>query len=203
MVPSKILATAVGLTLAAGATHAPPLAAAADYVTADGESERVGSGTTYRFNVQVQRSIDIRRKRFAAEVEGILLDDRGWTRSGAVAFKRVDDGENTRIILATPRQVQRLCYLQTQKYSCRIGEKVLVNLRRWRRGVPHWPDSRRNYRRMLVNHEMGHRIGHGDRSCPERGAKAPVMQQQSITLQGCRANWWPTESELRSTRRLH
>ncbi len=204
MVRSKILgAAAAGLALGAGAAQAAPVASAADYVTVDGESKRVGSGATYRFEVQVQRSIDIRRKRFAAEVEGILVDDRSWTRSGAVAFKRVDGGGNTRVILAKPRQVQRLCYLQTRRYSCRIGEKVVVNLRRWQRGVPHWPDSRRNYRRMLVNHEMGHRIGHGDRNCPERGTKAPVMQQQSISLQGCRANWWPTSSELRATRSLN
>ncbi len=203
MVRSKILGAVAGLVLAVGAAHAATVAAAADYVTIDGESERVGSGVTYRFEVQVQRSIDIRRKRFAAEVEDTLLADRSWTRSEAVAFKRVDEGGNTRVILAKPRQVQRLCYLQTRRYSCRIGDKVVVNLRRWRRGVPHWPDSLQNYRRMLVNHDMGHRIGHRDRDCPERGTKAPVMQQQSISLQGCRANWWPRSSELRATRSLN
>lgn len=184
------------------ATAMPPLAWSVEFKTVPGSSERVGTGTTYRFTVKVQRSIRTDRGEFASAVEEVLFDGRSWTRSGAVAFKRVDDGGNTRVILAKPRQVDRLCHpLATQRtYSCSIGEKVVLNVRRWRQAVPHWPASLHNYRRMLINHEMGHRIGHGHRNCRAPGRKAPVMQQQSISLQGCRANWWPKRSELRATR---
>jgi hypothetical protein len=166
-----------------------------------GNSERVGSGETYRFQVRIDRSIRIDGDAVAAEIEATLFDRRSWIGSGEVAFRRTDRRGDTRIILARPREVDRLCApLDTRgKYSCNVGRDVVLNLRRWRTGVPHWSSSRRNYRRMLINHEVGHRIGHGHRGCPGRGRKAPVMQQQTIDLQGCRANWWPKKRELRLT----
>jgi hypothetical protein len=199
------LVVAVAAGLLAPLVPLPSLAFGASFETAPGSSAKVGSGTTYCFKVQVQRSISVDPRAFAADVEEVLFDDRSWTGSGAVAFKRVATGGNTQIILARPRQVDKLCFpLQTAGiYSCSIGEKVVLNLGRWRRGVPDWSDSRPDYRRMLVNHEVGHRIGHGHRSCSGRGAQAPVMQQQTIDLQGCVPNWWPTEAELQATRQLH
>lgn len=193
----------VGL-LAAGVVGAaawPSAAAAASYRTVPGDSERVGSGTTYSFRLLIDRSIRIDRRGVAREIEATLFDRRSWIRSGRVAFKRVDRGGNTRVILAKPREVDRLCRpLPTNRtYSCNVGQDVVLNLRRWRTAVPHWRRSVESYRQMLVNHELGHRIGHGHRSCPGTGKKAPVMQQQSIGLQGCRPNPWPKRSELRAT----
>lgn len=174
--------------------------ATADFRTVPGSSELVGRGTVYRFKVQIEKKLRTDHQEFAQAVEEILLDRRSWTAGGRVAFRRVDHGGDTRIMLASARTVDRICYpLQTNgRYSCREGEKVVLNVRRWRHGVPHWSDSVENYRRMLVNHEMGHRIGNGHRDCPGRGNKAPVMQQQTISLQGCRANWWPLRRELRT-----
>lgn len=184
-----------------GAAAGPPAAAGASYRTVPGDSARVGSGTTYRFRLLIDRSVKIDRRGVARQIESTLSDPRGWTRSGSVAFRRVDSGGNTRVILARPREVDRLCHpLPTNRtYSCNVGRDVVLNLRRWRTAVQHWPRSLRSYRRMLVNHEFGHRIGHGHRSCPGSGKKAPVMQQQSIGLQGCRPNSWPKRRELRAT----
>ena len=59
--------------------------------------------------------------------------------------------------------------------------------------------SLRDYRHMVVNHETGHWLGHGHASCTGAGQPAQVMQQQSMSLQGCSFNAWPTTSELWST----
>ncbi|HVW34925.1 MAG TPA: DUF3152 domain-containing protein, partial [Acidimicrobiia bacterium] len=51
------------------------------------------------------------------------------------------------------------------------------------------------YRAMVVNHETGHWLGFGHAFCSGPGQPAPVMQQQSMSLQGCAFNSWPLPSE--------
>ena len=57
------------------------------------------------------------------------------------------------------------------------------------------------YAAVVVNHETGHWLGLGHASCPGRGRPAPVMQQQSIGMQGCTPNAWPLDGELAGVRR--
>jgi hypothetical protein len=200
---STAIVTAVA-ALAAVALAAHP-AHAGSLKAVPGESKRSGPGTLFDYVVKVERGIRIKREQFADMVQEILFSDRSWTGTREVAFERVRRGANTKIILARPHTVDRLCApLDTNgTYSCSIGERVVLNHRRWVRTVDHWTSSRPNYRRMLVNHEVGHRIGHGHRSCPGSDKKAFVMQQQSISLDGCRANWWPRKPELRATKRMY
>lgn len=197
------------MILAAGLLAATAVAAgdaeAAGLRTVPGESKRHGEGKVYRYKIKVERGINTDRRKFARQVKRILFHRRGWTRSRRVAFRWVERRPNTLIILARPSKVDRLCHpLRTRgQVSCQIGTKLVLNVRRWRRGVAHWPGNLRAYRRMLVNHEMGHRIGLGHRNCAGSGRKAPVMQQQTYSLQGCRAGWWPKKRELRLARRAN
>lgn len=164
-----------------------------------------GGGRRYNYAVYVERGIKIDRKLFAKDVGEVLGDSRSWKRSGRVSFRQVDNASsaNTRIILASPNLVDRLCApLNTAGYvSCTQGSSVVLNLNRWRFAVPHF-DNRLEYRRMLVNHEIGHRIGQGHRNCSGSGNKAPVMQQQTYGLQGCKSNPWPLSGELGTVRRV-
>ena len=84
------------------------------------------------------------------------------------------------------------------KYSCQNGPVVALNADRWRTATPKWTGDLDAYRRMLVNHEVGHLLGqHHPRShCPGRGQPAPVMAQQSTELNGCLPNPWPLPWEI-------
>ena len=53
------------------------------------------------------------------------------------------------------------------------------------------------YRRYLVNHVVGHLLGHGHSSCQAAGARAPVMMQQTMGVGACRANGRPLPWERR------
>lgn len=84
-----------------------------------------------------------------------------------------------------------------------MGDTVIINDDRWAGASDAWNSSGgslRDYRHMVVNHEVGHWLGHGHSNCSKSGAKAPVMQQQSINLQGCVFNPWPLSEELWTSR---
>jgi hypothetical protein len=86
-------------------------------------------------------------------------------------------------------------------WSCRVGRYVIINQDRWKDASPAWNAAHlalRDYRHMVVNHETGHWLGLHHATCPGPGRLAPVMQQQSKGLQGCRFNPFPTIHELDS-----
>ncbi|MDQ3619420.1 MAG: DUF3152 domain-containing protein [Actinomycetota bacterium] len=166
---------------------------------AQGHSLRHGQGPIKRFIVEVEESLNIRAKRFATKVQNILFDRRSWIRSKTFSLKRVDSSPAAfRVTLATRSTTDRLCYpLPTNgSYSCWNGSRAVINVWRWRNGAKSYGDHLKGYRRYLINHEVGHGLGHSHRNCPRQGDKAPVMLQQTIGLQGCRRNPWPKHAEL-------
>ena len=104
------------------------------------------------------------------------------------------------MILAEGSEVDELCrpYDVGGKYSCQNGPVVALNADRWRTATRKWTGDLATYRRMLVNHEVGHLLGqhHPKVQCPGRGQVAPVMAQQSSELNGCRPNPWPLAWEI-------
>ena len=138
---------------------------------------------------------------FAYTVDAVLNDPRGWSLSGAVRFTRVSRGGRFTVRLTEPRVVGSYggC---SPYYSCRVGFYVMINDDRWRFATPSFRDRPIHfYRQMVLNHEVGHALGFGHARCGRAGWRAPVMQQQSKGLDGCRPNPWPLPSERRALAR--
>jgi hypothetical protein len=155
-----------------------------------------GAGTVYRFGVAVERHLRISPEGFANDVERILFSPRGWIRGGSVAFHRVENPPfDFRVILASRVTTDRLCApARTMgRFSCHNDGLIVLNEWRWRTGADSYRSLAR-YRGYLVNHEVGHALGHGHRSCTPP-AMAPVMMPQTKGLMGCTANPWPLATE--------
>ncbi|WP_246212441.1 DUF3152 domain-containing protein [Streptomyces abyssomicinicus] len=153
-----------------------------------------GGGYPYRVEVEDDSGVD--PDGAAARIAEILADERGWARDGRTSFRQVDDDSATLVIrIATPDTTDRLCArygLDTGgEVNCRAGRTVAVNLRRWQLGSPRFAGSPDEYRALIINHEVGHWLGHGHRGCPGPGRRAPVMMQQIKGLDGCVSNAWP------------
>lgn len=153
------------------------------------------SGELLRYRVTVEEGIDgVDVERFGREVGAILADPRGWTGAGRWRLQRVgpDDPADFTVALTTPVTRGVLCGDVTDHYtSCRNGDRVVINVARWAGGVPQFTGDLATYRRYLLNHEVGHRLGRGHELCPRAGGPAPVMQQQTLGLHGCLPNAWP------------
>lgn len=167
-----------------------------------GASRRSGSGPLQLYAVEVEGGLGISPRRFATVVERTLADRRGWRSPGVRAFRRVDEGAVAfRVTLASPATTDRLCApLQTRRrYSCFHAGRAVLNAGRWTGGATGYRGRLAEYRRYMVNHEVGHGLGHGHSSCPRRGARAPVMLQQTKGLGGCRPGPWPLDLERGGT----
>jgi hypothetical protein len=121
---------------------------------------------------------------FAAAVDEALADSRGWTASGDIAFRRVDVAQpDVRIRLTATETARAMCGFELPyDTSCYVNGVVYVSAPRWFRGAHAFAGDLAGYRRYLINHEIGHFLGHGHESCPADGAPAPVMMQQTFSV---------------------
>lgn len=148
-----------------------------------------------RYTVEIERGLALDPAEVAAVVDITLADKRSWNAAG-YTFRRVGSGGDVRILLATPDTVDKLCapLLTRGQVSCRNQRVVVLNHRRWMLGAPAYGTDIAAYRQYLVNHEVGHFLGHSHVGCPGPGRYAPVMLQQTLRLDGCRSNPWPALS---------
>ena len=171
---------------------APPAPAPGTYTVAPGTSAPAGTGgELVQYRVEVENVVGISPVEFAAVVDAVTADPRGWTQAGARTLQRTDRA-SLRIVLASPSTVDQLCApLNTAgKYSCRNGNDVVINADRWTVGVPHFQPLDQ-YRIYVINHELGHALGNPHEPCTGSGQASPVMLQQTIGLDGCTPNPWP------------
>jgi hypothetical protein len=165
------------------------------FVVAPGGGLPVGHGSLRTYTVEVEEGIPLDAADFAALVDEILADPRGWTSAGDVALQRVGPASepDIRVRLATPATTDLHCApLDTHgDVSCRNGADVMINLTRWLGGAAGSGLPLAEYRQYVISHEVGHALGHDHVGCPGPGQLAPVMLQQTLGLEGCLPNPWP------------
>ncbi|MFI6864092.1 DUF3152 domain-containing protein [Streptomyces sp. NPDC050421] len=182
---------------------APKLAGSGKFQTIAGAAKAPGKGHKYRYRIDVESGLGLDSALFAQAVQKTLNDDRSWAHDGDMTFERISTGKPDFVItLASPGTTGEWCEksgLDTTEdnVSCDSAatERVMINAYRWAQGSSTFgPDKLFAYRQMLINHEVGHRLGHNHVSCDTKGALAPVMQQQtkSLDIDGikCRPNAW-------------
>lgn len=150
--------------------------------------------------VEVETGIGVDGQEFARQVMTTLNDARGWGHDGSVVFERTAGPADADLVLASPATTDELCApLETKgEVSCAIDGRAIINAERWAHGAEPFLEAGgtlAEYRRYLVNHEVGHLLDHGHVPCPEPGAVAPVMLQQTLWLDGCVPNGWPAATD--------
>ncbi|WP_030320617.1 DUF3152 domain-containing protein [Streptomyces sp. NRRL B-3229] len=168
-----------------------------------GVDKAPGKGQKYTYRVDVEQGLGLDGALFAEAVQKTLNDDRSWAHRGARTFERVYTGKPDFVItLASPGTTADWCAksgLDTTEdnVSCDSAatERVMINAYRWAQGSTTYGDRIHAYRQMLINHEVGHRLGYSHVTCDKNGELAPVMQQQTKFLDHdgihCRPNPWP------------
>jgi Protein of unknown function (DUF3152) len=165
------------------------------YFVVPGSANSPGLGRVVLYTVEVEGGLPVPPAQFAAEVHRILNSPLGWGQGGrTMRFVRVQDGPvDVRVSLSSPALTDRECApLQTEgQVSCFNHGRAVINAERWLYGAPTYGTDLRDYRSYLISHEVGHSLGHHHVHCPHPGAPAPVMEQQTKSLEGCRPNWLP------------
>ncbi len=168
-----------------------------------GIAEAPGTGQKFTYRVDVEQGLGLDAELFAEAVHKTLNDQRSWAHDGARTFERVYSGRPDFVItLASPGTTADWCAksgLDTtvDNVSCDSAatDRVMINAYRWAQGSRTYGDKIHAYRQMLINHEVGHRLGYGHVTCDKDGGLAPVMQQQTkfIDHDGihCLPNPWP------------
>ncbi|WP_443045530.1 DUF3152 domain-containing protein [Streptomyces sp. HUCO-GS316] len=181
----------------------PALQGSGRFDAVPGIDKAPGSGQKYTYRVDVEDGLGLDGELFAQAVQETLNDDRSWAHNGARTFERIHSGKPDFVItLASPGTTATWCAksgLDTTEdnVSCDSAstERVMINAYRWAQGSTTYGDRIHAYRQMLINHEVGHRLGYSHVTCDKDGELAPVMQQQTKFLDHdgihCRANPWP------------
>jgi hypothetical protein len=180
------------------------LALSGAFTTVGGYQRAPGKGRVLRVRVDVEKGLPLDGGMFAQAVYRTLNDTRSWGHGGIMTFERVPSGHADIVVtLASPGTTAKWCAksgldTRAENVSCDSAStpRTMINAYRWAQGAETYgPDKIFLYREMVINHEVGHRLGHGHVGCPRNGVPAPVMMQQTkfLTMNGltCEPNPWP------------
>jgi hypothetical protein len=184
-----------------------PARGAVSYAVLPGNPAVIGrGGRLLTFQIAIEGGINgLDRTALAQFVRATYGAPQGWASGGLWRFQQVGPGQKPdfTLMLVTPATRDLICGGGYDRYtSCRIGDRVVLNIARWVHGVPKYGASLTAYRQYMINHETGHRLGRGHELCPGPGRPAPVMQQQTLGLHGCTAYSWPYVNGVRYKGRL-
>jgi hypothetical protein len=181
----------------AATTPAGVLPDGAEFVPAGTGTWHVVPGTTpvrgtgpelFTYTVEVEDGLQTVEDdlAFAAAVDAALADPRSWTGGGRFQLQRVDAGISSfRVSLTSQLTIRapELCGwqipLEASCYNRWADQRVMINDARWIRGAVAYGGDLPTYRVYAINHEVGHALGHRHEPCPQTGAPAPIMMQQS------------------------
>ncbi|GLY00759.1 hypothetical protein Acsp01_11380 [Actinoplanes sp. NBRC 101535] len=165
-------------------------------------------GSLLRFRVAVEKGSGEDVSAFGEQVRAILGDDRSWIGDGRLRLQMVTGTEKAdfTVYLATRQTAGAMCLrggtnirIDGVPYtSCRTTGKAIINLDRWRLSSTPYLSAKidlAQYRQYVINHEVGHELGHRHEGCPKAGGPAPVMVQQTLTLRGCLPYSWPRRND--------
>ncbi|MEU6483083.1 DUF3152 domain-containing protein [Streptomyces sp. NPDC046887] len=181
----------------------PKLKGPGEFEAVPGLDKAPGKGRKIRYRIDIEKGLGLDAGLFARAAQETLNDKRSWAHGGAMTFERISSGRPDFVLtLASPGTTAFWCAkseldITEQNVSCDSArtDRVMINAYRWAQGSKTYgPAAMLPYRQMLINHEVGHRLGHGHVNCSTEGSLAPVMQQQTKSLDiggvKCRANPW-------------
>jgi hypothetical protein len=173
-----------------------------------GHSKAVGKGKLFRYSIDVEKGLSgIDLNAYAATVQRVLSDPRSWAGHG-VSVQRVDSGRidfhvtlvssyTVRDMCGYEIKVETSCYLRAGANSAAKVNRAVINNSRWVRGAAAYIGDVGAYREYLINHEVGHALGHQHAHACLPSGQAPAMMEQTVGLMSaathklCEANPWP------------
>ncbi len=152
----------------------------------------VGPVVLYAVRIDPDTGVDVGE--VAVVVDQTLHDARSWQPIKRTTFTATSwIRARLRIRVRSPKNIDRSCapFKTAGVKSCSRNWEVFVNSDRWLLGAAPSQMPLDEYRKYVINHEVGHSLGEEHQRCPGPGALAPVMLQQTLSLNGCLPNPWP------------
>lgn len=164
----------------------------------DTKNTPASKSKTFTYAITVDGEVKSDFAEFREQVAQTLNDSRGWNRVD-IYFTEVKNKPNFTIYLSAPGRVGAYPGCSTT-LSCRYGNRVMINDERWQLATTAWNGAGatlRDYRHLIVNHEVGHWLDHRHitKPCTDTTQLAPVMIESSIRPT-CAPNPWPLDDEL-------